>query len=95
MVSRLTDSADTLIGLTAHGRLAESDAAEACCLSRNRVLLPMRLPESNWRDLVQTIFATEHDPLPRRRYPMAALPMRGRLVWAGRIITHDDPTRQA
>ncbi|MGW8847676.1 amino acid adenylation domain-containing protein [Streptomyces xiamenensis] len=72
-VSVLTGSSDLLVGLTANGRLEETDGAEARGLFLNTVPFRLQLPTGSWADLVRAVFAAERDLLPHRRYPLGAL----------------------
>ncbi|MFE1359772.1 amino acid adenylation domain-containing protein [Streptomyces harbinensis] len=72
-ISVLTGGTDLLVGLTANGRLEETDGTEARGLYLNTVPFRLRLPSGSWADLVRAVFATERDLLPHRRYPLGAL----------------------
>ncbi|MFJ2034174.1 amino acid adenylation domain-containing protein, partial [Streptosporangium sp. NPDC087985] len=73
VMSLVTGTSDVLVGLTANGRLEETDGAEVRGLFLNTVPFRLRLPEGTWEDLVRAVFEAERDLLPHRRYPMSAL----------------------
>ncbi|MFE2752768.1 amino acid adenylation domain-containing protein, partial [Actinosynnema sp. NPDC059335] len=64
---------DVTIGLSSHGRLEEADGAEVRGLFLNTLPFRVALPDASWEDLARAVLAAEHDALPHRRYPMAAL----------------------
>ncbi|MEV5989614.1 amino acid adenylation domain-containing protein, partial [Streptomyces sp. NPDC052051] len=68
-----TGSPDVITGLTANGRLEETDGAEVRGLFLNTVPFRFRVREGSWADLARAVFDTEREMLPHRRYPMAAL----------------------
>ena len=73
VISLVTGSSDVLVGLTANGRLEETDGANVRGLFLNTVPFRLRLPEGTWQDLVRAVFETERELLPHRRYPLSAL----------------------
>ncbi|WP_173267732.1 non-ribosomal peptide synthetase, partial [Streptomyces pacificus] len=73
VMSLVTGDPDVLVGLTANGRLEETDATEVRGLFLNTVPFRLRLPEGTWTDLVQAVFDAEREQMPHRRYPMPAL----------------------
>src|SRR5690606_34885816 len=72
-MSLITGSSDVVTGLTANGRLEETDGADVLGLFLNTVPFRLRLPEGTWQDLVRAVSDAEHDLLPHRRYPMSAM----------------------
>jgi len=72
-MSLVTGSADVVVGLTANGRLEEEGGADVVGLFVNTLPFRVRTPDGTWRDLIRTVFDTENDLLPHRRYPMGAL----------------------
>ncbi|MFE6019278.1 amino acid adenylation domain-containing protein, partial [Streptomyces sp. NPDC056441] len=72
-LSLATGSPDVITGLTANGRLEETDGAEVRGLFLNTVPFRLHLPEGSWADLARAVFDAEREMLPHRRYPMAAL----------------------
>ncbi|MFJ2034381.1 condensation domain-containing protein, partial [Streptosporangium sp. NPDC087985] len=73
VMSLITGTSDVLVGLTANGRLEETDGADVRGLFLNTVPFRLRLPEGTWQDLVRAVSEAEQDLLPHRRYPMSAL----------------------
>jgi amino acid adenylation domain-containing protein len=73
VMSLVTGSSDLLVGLTANGRLEEEGGAEVRGMFLNTVPFRMELPAGSWRDLILTVFETERELLPHRRYPLGAL----------------------
>ncbi|MFV2098683.1 amino acid adenylation domain-containing protein, partial [Micromonospora sp. LOL_014] len=73
VIGLLTGASDVLIGLTANGRLEETDGTEARGLFLNTVPLRVRLPDGGWHELAAAVFRAERDLVPHRRYPMAAV----------------------
>ena len=72
-MSLVTGSPDVVLGLTSNGRLEDEGGADVCGLFVNTVPFRMELPEGSWRDLIRSVFDTENQLLPHRRYPMGAL----------------------
>ncbi|MCS7475572.1 non-ribosomal peptide synthetase [Umezawaea endophytica] len=73
VMSLVTGSSDLLVGLTANGRLEEDGGTEVRGMFLNTVPFRVELPDGTWRDLVRTVFETERELLPHRRYPLGAL----------------------
>ncbi|MCX2968938.1 MULTISPECIES: non-ribosomal peptide synthetase, partial [Streptomyces] len=73
VLSLVSGRADVVTGLTANGRLEESDGTEVRGLFLNTLPFRLTLPEGSWADLARAVFRRERDMLPHRRYPMAAL----------------------
>jgi hypothetical protein len=72
-MSLVTGSPDVVLGLTSNGRLEDDDGADVCGLFVNTVPFRMELPDGSWSDLIRSVFNTENELLPHRRYPMGAL----------------------
>ncbi|TDO36765.1 amino acid adenylation domain-containing protein [Paractinoplanes brasiliensis] len=73
VVAAVTGGRDVTIGLSSHGRLEEADGAEVCGLFLNTLPFRVTLPDGSWRDLAGAVLDAEHEVMPHRRYPMAAL----------------------
>ncbi|MBB3101077.1 amino acid adenylation domain-containing protein, partial [Actinoplanes campanulatus] len=73
VVAAVTGGRDVTIGLSSHGRLEEADGAEVCGLFLNTLPFRVALPDGTWRDLARAVLDAEHEVMPHRRYPMAAL----------------------
>lgn len=64
---------DVLTGLVTNGRIEEVDGERVLGLFLNTLPLRLELAGGTWQELVQTVFATERELLPHRRYPMAQI----------------------
>ena len=73
VLGAVTGAAEVTTGLSSHGRLEEADGAEARGLFLNTLPFRVALPDGSWADLARAVRDAEHEVLPHRRYPMAAL----------------------
>ena len=69
----LSGQGEVLTGLVANGRPEELDGDKVLGLFLNATPFRFSLAGGTWLDLVQTVFETEREALPFRRYPMARL----------------------
>ena len=64
---------DVVTGLVSSGRLEETDGDKTIGLFFNTLPFHAALASGSWKDLIQSIFKSELELLPFRRYPVAAL----------------------
>src|SRR5258708_21477162 len=76
-MSLLAGSDDIVVGFQTHGRLEELDADQVLGMHNTTLPLRMKLNGGTWVELVRSVFETERDMMPHRRYPLVEL-QRGR-----------------
>jgi amino acid adenylation domain-containing protein len=69
----VSGTTDVLTGLVANGRPEEEDGERAVGLFLNTLPIRMRLPGGSWRELVRAVYASEHELLPYRRFPLVEI----------------------
>ena len=83
VMGRLAATDDVVTGLVVNGRPETEDAASVLGMFLNTVPLRVRLDTANYMELVDAVFAAEHQGLPHRRVPLRTIQ---RDVGAGKLF---------
>ncbi len=73
VMGRLAAADDVITGMVVNGRPETEDAASVLGMFLNTVPLRIRLNAANYMELVDAVFAAEHQGLPHRRVPLRTI----------------------